>query len=396
MVILESTAAWYRGARPENVRLFGGPMAGRYPSLDALRGGLMSLGVVLHVAQSYGEHGDPEWPFHDPGGNVAFDLLSYVIHLFRMPTFFAIAGFFAAMVASRRGAPAYRADRLRRILGPLLVFAPLELAAEATITSWLRGGTVAEAVAGRFDGPVTSWDPWSHLWFLWVLLLVSVGWSALPSTLTARLGDAAVRPRWLVVGLVVQAFALATSPSVVLPSGCGFVPPLLPTLVFAGWFLVGTGAWERRDDALRRLARWAPATSALAVAAFVGAIAGQAAREALTDGVVGAAVVAGLATVSSVATAAFAAAAVGWAHRASIPERTGEYVARSSYWVYLSHHAPAMVVPAVVAALPVPSPVRAVLAMAIVAAFSLATWQIVRRTPVGPWLGGAAPTAARP
>jgi hypothetical protein len=231
--------------------------------------------------------------------------------------------------------------------GPIARVAPLELAAEATITSWLRGGTVAEAVAGRFDGPVTSWDPWSHLWFLWVLLLVSVGWSALPSTLTARLGDAAVRPRWLVVGLVVQAFALATSPSVVLPPGCGFVPPLLPTLVFAGWFLVGTGAWERRDDALRRLARWAPATSALAVAAFVGAIAGQAAREALTDGVVGAGVVAGLATISSVATAAFAAAAVGWAHRASIPERTGEYVARSSYWVYLSHHAPAMVVPAV-------------------------------------------------
>ena len=70
----------------------------RYFGLDALRGGMMMLGIVLHAAMLYLASPPPTMPIQtDRNNSVVFDLVFDFIHSFRMPTFFVIAlviGFF--------------------------------------------------------------------------------------------------------------------------------------------------------------------------------------------------------------------------------------------------------------------------------------------------------------
>ena len=64
----------------------------RYYALDALRGIMMMLGILLHAAMFY--LAAPPWPAPmDPSTSLAFDALVHFIHSFRMPLFFVMAGF---------------------------------------------------------------------------------------------------------------------------------------------------------------------------------------------------------------------------------------------------------------------------------------------------------------
>ena len=94
----------------------------RYHALDGLRAAMMGLGLVLHTACAYGSRPlGPAWPAHDAYHNgFAFDVVGGFIHAFRMPTFFAIAGFFAALIYHRRGAVGLAANRAKRIGLPLV------------------------------------------------------------------------------------------------------------------------------------------------------------------------------------------------------------------------------------------------------------------------------------
>jgi fucose 4-O-acetylase-like acetyltransferase len=53
--------------------------------------------------------------------------LFFVSHIFRMTTFFLIAGFFGHMTFHKRGAKAFVIDRAKRIALPLVIFWPLLL-----------------------------------------------------------------------------------------------------------------------------------------------------------------------------------------------------------------------------------------------------------------------------
>jgi len=77
----------------------------RYYGLDALRGGMMLLGVVLHSAEFYISRPLPQmvgFPL-DRNSSYLFDLVFHFIHSFRMPLFFVLAGFFAALLVEKRG-----------------------------------------------------------------------------------------------------------------------------------------------------------------------------------------------------------------------------------------------------------------------------------------------------
>ncbi|MEC8432031.1 MAG: acyltransferase family protein [Planctomycetota bacterium] len=105
----------------------------RYHGLDFLRAAMMLMGIILHVGLIY-------MPF--PNGNDAaaimadfknpyrdiesFSMLSQrlvlFIHFFRMPAFMLLAGFFAALVTSRRGSLNFFGNRLKRIVLPAILF----------------------------------------------------------------------------------------------------------------------------------------------------------------------------------------------------------------------------------------------------------------------------------
>ena len=119
----------------------------RYHGLDAIRAVMMTLGLVLHVALCYGE-GD--WIYKDPETTGVAGLITVSVHVFRMPIFFVMAGFFGAMVYERRGAAIFARQRFDRIVVPLVIgwFVLFPLLSWAIIFAWTHTSFPPEAVGG--------------------------------------------------------------------------------------------------------------------------------------------------------------------------------------------------------------------------------------------------------
>ena len=86
----------------------------RLYALDNLRAVMMWLGVVLHVAVIYMVAPSP-LPWHDNQSSEMADILVALIHSFRMPVFFILAGFFVTMLVQRRGVNGMLKNRLMRL-----------------------------------------------------------------------------------------------------------------------------------------------------------------------------------------------------------------------------------------------------------------------------------------
>ena len=90
----------------------------RRTDLDVLRGTAMLLGIVLHSFMSFMP---APWPVQDSRQNDLFFLPVAAIHMFRMPLFFLLSGFFAMFILQREGVRGMLRHRARRILLPLLL-----------------------------------------------------------------------------------------------------------------------------------------------------------------------------------------------------------------------------------------------------------------------------------
>ena len=97
------------------------PASERLHALDAVRGGALLLGIVLHATLSFVPASSRFWIIQDIHTSPTLGLLSFTIHVFRMTTFFVMAGFFAHMSFHRRGTAGFLKDRLQRIVLPLLI-----------------------------------------------------------------------------------------------------------------------------------------------------------------------------------------------------------------------------------------------------------------------------------
>ncbi|KFN44427.1 acyltransferase family protein [Arenimonas oryziterrae] len=145
----------------------------RLHGLDALRGFALLLGVIFHATMSF-LPGPQIWFVRDADPSVTLGLLFFVTHLFRMTTFFLIAGFFAHMSFHRLGTNAFVRDRLKRIGLPLVVGWPLVFGSILVVI-------IGSAIAANAGAPpphappppafTPSSFPLTHLWFLYVLLI---------------------------------------------------------------------------------------------------------------------------------------------------------------------------------------------------------------------------------
>jgi peptidoglycan/LPS O-acetylase OafA/YrhL len=90
----------------------------RRTDLDALRGIAMLLGIVLHALLSFIP---TPWPVQDTHQNSVFFIPYAAIHMFRMPLFFLISGFFTMFILQRHGLRGMVRQRVQRILLPLLL-----------------------------------------------------------------------------------------------------------------------------------------------------------------------------------------------------------------------------------------------------------------------------------
>jgi glucan biosynthesis protein C len=330
------------------------PATDRLHGLDALRGGALLLGLVLHASLAF--FPQQIWIVADASRSVGAAWLFFGIHLFRMTAFFLIAGLFAHMMLARQGWLAFARDRLSRIAGPLATFWFPVMAGIVTALVW-NAHLSGLIVPGAPPPPPPTYDwtnfPLTHLWFLYVLILFyaalllarmilglvdrrgSVGRAAdrvmggligpwTPAVLAVPLALAFwLDPRWIAF------FAVPTPDE-------GLVPDTAALVGFGLAFLVGMGL-NRRRDLLDRIAHWSPVYLGLALGAgIIGyQLAGGPRLTPLVEPTAAKALVAG---VMALAIYASALAATGLCLRfLSGHSPVRRYLADASYWIYILH-----------------------------------------------------------
>lgn len=154
----------------------------RIHSLDSLRATMMLLGLVLHSALTYNitNHGNA-WGIKDPESSyILTDFLVLLIHSFRMPIFFLVAGFFGSLLFYERGVINMLKNRISRIIFPFILF--LFILPSIIFFSF----NYTNAVFGNHENPLSISiqlfsntivflpNTTAHLWFLYYLIYTTL------------------------------------------------------------------------------------------------------------------------------------------------------------------------------------------------------------------------------
>ncbi len=225
--------------------------------LDNLRALAMIAGVFFHAALAYSPMLNTYWLSADTQQSPLVDIVGFFMHLFRMPLFFLIAGFFAAYLVAKRGMKGFIGNRAKRVLLPFVIFMPLCLWAVvapllAAVHTVENKSPVLLMIANAFvnpaEAPPQPPPTTMHLWFLYVLVflyfltwaLSYLDWTAVRGKFSTikPLVFIAVVPLLLLPGLF-----LVSSP---LPAPDSFLPQLWAFGFFGLFF--AAGYWMFQQD----------------------------------------------------------------------------------------------------------------------------------------------------
>ncbi|WP_152363498.1 acyltransferase family protein [Microlunatus speluncae] len=368
------------------------PSAPRLHGLDALRGGALLLGIVLHGLAPFLPGGG--WLVADRYTTEAAAAGMYVIHLFRMALFMMLAGYFGRMVLQRRGPGRYLKDRALRIGLPVIVFWPLAVGSLGLIA--VAAGTFSESpqtAAPTDTANPLNWIPPGQLWFLVVLLqcvLITVAVRAIlvrvlgaerSGRIAGRIGSLLATPAGvLIAALPYAAGLLLQGPDRL--TGIQEPVTLMPvpgaSTAYLGAFLTG---WflHSRGDALARLGRGWPFQLIIAAGLTV---LGWFAPDILP----------GPLTIAVIALAGWTwtFGLVGLCTRLMRREVPAvRYLADASYWMYLLHLPILLLIEWGLRDLNWPILIKLLVTWAVCAAVLLISYDLlVRATPIGRWLNG--------
>lgn len=382
---------------------------GRLHGFDALRGGLLLLGVVLHASGPFVPY-EHVFALEDTHRDITISVLMFVIHIFRMTAFFVLAGLFARMSVHRLGANRFALDRLRRIALPLVVgwFAIMPL------TLWISTWTIVhsygpEGLQTDLAPPRTidlNNAPLQHFWFLYVLLLLYV------IVVTARWVVKKVDPDYRIsnrvhhfarrvlstpFGLLLLAapatLLLGEMPGWTVVAGVptpnmGLFHVVRPLIVYGVAFAIGW-AMHRQLDLAPTWTRWWPCTLAMAIAFTLLSLwlslvypLGIAAPDPLNSLM--------QAAVYSLAGWTWTFALIGIALRfLSGQSRVRRYLADASYWIYLTHPPLLLILGDAIRTLDWPAWPKLLVTVGVTTAILLVCYQLfVRYTIIGTTLNG--------
>lgn len=246
----------------------------RLHALDASRAFVLLLGVFFHGALSEVFPPSGIWAVGTAEPSLPFWWFIFTSHLFRMEVFFLLAGFFACLVVSKRGASAFMQDRFWRIALVFLVFLYPIKYIDSVI--WITGGLKTGWL--HLPPDVVALGPWkiaryalaeekapqihlNHLWFLYYLFIISISlialrasalrWWPVSATQASAAIDKCVRfvaasryaPLWLGAPLLpllwlMDRYDVATPDKSLIPMG--------PSLALYGYFFL-VGWWLYRN-----------------------------------------------------------------------------------------------------------------------------------------------------
>lgn len=372
-------------------------MQARLHALDGLRATAMFLGIVLHACASFAVTLPLPWIVRDARGGPSFDLVMGVIHGFRMPLFFFIAGFFAHLVWRKCGTRDFIVHRWRRIGVPFALGMGTILPLSILIFLW------ADTGEPRPKGSL----PTMHLWFLEMLLVLyalvaAIAWA---SRLWARaeLGfrlDGAFEALFRSRG---RPFVLAALTVIPLWNGptwgevdhMGVSVALAPRAIAYFGLFFAVGWWLHRCLHLLDTLRDRPgAQFAIAFLALSAWFACLAMGLQPTDPHYLAYKAGALAAAALYAwTMTFAL--TGLFLRIAATDRPwARYLADASYWCYLAHLPLVFVLQVLVAGLPFAGWLKAGLVILVASGVLLASYELlVRYTWIGGMLNGPRPRA---
>lgn len=324
---------------------------GRVHALDNLRAAMMWLGVVLHVSVNH-MAGPAILPFKDRDVSQYADFTVFFIHTFRMPVFFVLAGFLAAMMVSKRGNATMVRNRLRRIALPFALFWPVLFVATVVLVFAFRhmmstgsfGLSMADApqrVPGR---PLLNT---MHMWFVYYLFLFCMlagAACALEKFIPARVASAwralfevLARNWW---GFLLLAIPLALVGSgyragILAPTG-SFIPNFSELVHNGVFFVFGWAVYRLRDEMLAYFAKhcWKFACAGLAFYIAAGGIFNEIIKDPLA-----------IPHVEMLAAYVYGCASWLWSialiglfvRYLSTQNRALRYLSDSSYWVFMVH-----------------------------------------------------------
>jgi glucans biosynthesis protein C len=218
--------------------------------LDNLRALAMLAGIFFHAALAYSPMMHNVWPSADAANHWGFDVFAWSSHLFRMPVFFMMAGFFAALLIQKRGGLAFSKNRLLRIALPLVLFLPIL----SVVTMWIIGDAVAHVthkspflgyVQMMMTMPEPPQPPLStmHLWFLYHLLFFYVLTYVLKTLLSHKVLDwlTGLNPLTLLLAMIISIVPALYMVSLPFPAPEWIFPALWALWFYGLFFALGYG-----------------------------------------------------------------------------------------------------------------------------------------------------------
>ena len=366
----------------------------RLHAMDHLRALAMLAGVAFHAALAHSPLMQPFWPTALGTTSPWVDAVAWLAHLVRMPLFFVVSGFFAAWLLQARGMGGLWRQRLRRILVPLLVALPLVTLANAASIGWAlehvaQPNAFLQMVRAWSEAPDAPPAPLSlgHLWFLYVLLWLSVLLWVFRALGAGRLLEAVMArgPIVVALGLPVLLLGPLMLTSAPHPAPEGLLPALWALGFYGAFFALGVGLHGRLDW-LAPLRRWLWPGLLLVLAlhlAFlwrlragpVEALYPQAAWPiAMLE-----------AAIAAWGTLACLLAGLRWLDR---PSRVLRWLAGSAYTVYLLHLPVLFAIQVALMDRALPGPLAFAIALGGTLAACLLVYEVgVRRTPLRRWIG---------
>src|SRR3990167_3064208 len=196
------------------------PKQHHFAALDGMRALLMLFGIFLHSALNYTVKTPHfSWISFSQQHNVTFDMIVMAIHVFRMPAFYLLAGFFACFSLQHRGVNSFVKRRLWRIGLPfaVIMFVPAVIAMFVGEIS--KQGHLLTFFWQSLREVDAYWFLYYLLWFYVLMLLFQGFGKILPKQ---------IRLAWH--ELMRKAFTT--------------VPGMLIVMVLTGCILFSTGNWS--------------------------------------------------------------------------------------------------------------------------------------------------------